>query len=73
MSEVPECTRRQIMSDLKMVVICNMVMTSIAYICITAAAIWFAKPSILCWYFLPVLCGCSYKTKGGKHETTDNT
>ena len=35
----------------------------IAFICITIAAIYFQKVSILWWYLLPALMSCSVKIK----------
>ena len=35
----------------------------VAFVCITVAAIHFQKTSLLWWYILPALLGCSVETK----------
>lgn len=36
-------------------VICDAIINSVVYICITVAAIHFEDPAILWWYILPLL------------------
>ena len=36
--------------------------TIVAFVCITIAAIYFQKVSVLWWYILPALMDCSVKT-----------
>ena len=50
--------------NFKIVMIANIIIESVFYICVTAAAIYFRKPLILAWYLLFTING--YKVK----ETT---
>lgn len=36
----------------KIIMIANIIIESVFYICVTIAAIYFGKPSILAWYLL---------------------
>jgi hypothetical protein len=40
---------------MKTFLICNAIVRSVAFICITFASIYFRKPSLLWWYVVPVL------------------
>ncbi len=43
------------------VIMCSMIIKSVFVICVTLAAIYFMKPSILWWYLLVFLLGWEYK------------
>lgn len=40
----------------------NAVLRSVAFVCITAAAVYFKSTSILWWYIVPALMGLSTKS-----------
>lgn len=48
---------------MKTVMIANIIIRSVFFICVTVAAIMFFKPTILCWYVLGVFLGFDYKRK----------
>ena len=40
----------------------NALLRSVAFVCITVAAIWFERAGILWWYIVPALMGLSGKS-----------
>lgn len=40
---------------MKTFLICNAIVRSVAFICITLATIYFQQPSLLWWYIVPLL------------------
>ena len=48
---------------MKTVMIANIIIRSVFFICVTVAAIMFSKPAILCWYVLGAFLGFDYKRK----------
>ena len=40
----------------------NALMRSVAFVCITVAAVWFERAGILWWYIVPALMGLSTKS-----------
>ena len=40
----------------------NALLRSVAFVCITVAAVWFGRASILWWYIVPALMGLSTKS-----------
>lgn len=48
---------------MKTVMIANIIIRSVFFICVTVAAIMFSKPAILCWYVLGIFLGIEYKEK----------
>lgn len=50
------------MNNVKIVMIANTVIKSVAFICITVAAIWFKMPVLLWWYLVPTFVGYSYRS-----------
>ena len=60
------------MSDLKFVMLGN-ILVKIAYITsVTAAAIHFGKPSILWWYLLAAFLGMEYRSERDKKNEVTN-
>lgn len=53
--------------DLKVMMIGNIVIDSVFYICVTVAAIYLRKPSILAWYLLKAVL--YYRNKPSERET----
>lgn len=59
------------MNAVKISVICHCLARIILIICITYAAIYFNKPSLLWWYILPAVMGLSVSSdnkKGGEDQ-----
>ena len=48
---------------MKIVMIANIIIHSVFFICVTVAAIMFSKPAILCWYVLGIFGGFNYSRK----------
>nr|DAR47203.1 MAG TPA: hypothetical protein [Caudoviricetes sp.] len=48
---------------MKTVMIANIIIRSVFFICVTVAAIMFSNPTILCWYVLGIFLGFEYKEK----------
>lgn len=46
---------------MKTVMIANIIIRSVFFICVTVAAIMFFKPVILCWYVLGIFLGFDYR------------
>ena len=40
----------------------NALLRSVAFVCITVAAVWFERAGILWWYIVPALMGLSTKS-----------
>ena len=49
------------MDDFKIIYICNCILRAVAFICITTAAIYFLKTSLLWWYIVPALMGLPFE------------
>ena len=57
------------MKDFQIVYMWNSLLRAVAFICITAAAIYFNKISILWFYLMPMFMGIDYKsTKKGDNN-----
>lgn len=48
---------------MKIVMIANIIIRSVFFICVIVAAIVFSKPIILCWYVLGIFLEIEYKEK----------
>lgn len=48
---------------MKTVMIANIIIRSVFFICVTVTAIVFSKPIILCWYVLGGFLGFNYSRK----------
>lgn len=57
------------MMEVMCVVLGNIIVKSVYTICVTVAAIYFAKPAILWWYVLLLLIGFGWE-KGDNEEET---
>jgi hypothetical protein len=55
---------RNQMSDLKFVMLANIIVKLGYCICVTVAAIYFNSPSLLWWYLLAYVMGWRYTSKG---------
>ena len=57
------------MKELKTCCIWNSILRAIVFICITAAAFYFHKPSLLWWYIIPACMGISYSDDKESEDT----
>lgn len=56
------------MSDLKFVMLCNIVLKIAYCTCVTVAAIHFNNPNILWWYLMSFMFGCDYSHDDRKEQ-----
>ena len=55
----------------KTFLICSVIVRSIAFICITLAAIYFKRPSLLWWYVVPLLMSPSITDEDEKENNNE--